>query len=79
VNEAIASNEDAQESRRTSAASQLTQHPAAEIPAKQTKTAEELAAMIRQDLSNVEGCPKRGVNVIVYCLEPARHGRISTG
>jgi hypothetical protein len=35
-------------------------------PAKQTKTAEELAAMIREDLSNVDGCPERGVSVTVY-------------
>jgi hypothetical protein len=35
-------------------------------PAKQTKTAEELAAMILEDLSKVDGCPKRGVNVTVY-------------
>ena len=35
-------------------------------PAKQTRTAEELAAMIRGDLSKVDGCPERGVNVTVY-------------
>ena len=33
---------------------------------KQTKTAEELAAMIIEDLMKVDGCPERGVNVIVY-------------
>jgi hypothetical protein len=33
---------------------------------RQPKTAEELAAMILQDLSKVDGCPKRGVNVTVY-------------
>ena len=33
---------------------------------KQTKTAEELAAMILADLHQVEGCPKEGVTVIVY-------------
>jgi hypothetical protein len=33
---------------------------------KQPKTAEELAAMILQDLSKVDGCPNRGVNVTVY-------------
>ncbi len=33
---------------------------------KQTKTAEELAAMILSDLRQVEGCPKKGVTVIVY-------------
>jgi hypothetical protein len=35
-------------------------------PAKETKSAEELAAMIREDLSKVDGCPKAGVNVTVY-------------
>jgi hypothetical protein len=39
-------------------------------PAKEKKTPEELAAMIRQDLGNVEGCPKRGVTVTVYGLNP---------
>jgi hypothetical protein len=39
-------------------------------PAKEKKTAEELAAMIRQDLSKVDGCPKRGVSVTVYGLSP---------
>ena len=39
-------------------------------PAKQKKTTDELAAMIRQDLSNIEGCPERGVNVTVYGLNP---------
>jgi hypothetical protein len=33
---------------------------------KETKTAEELAAMIHEDLSKVEGCPRRGVTVTVY-------------
>lgn len=33
---------------------------------KQTKSAEELAAMIHEDLSKVDGCPKAGVNVTVY-------------
>jgi hypothetical protein len=40
------------------------------IAVKQKKTAEELAAMIRQDLSSVDGCPKRGVTVTVYGLNP---------
>jgi hypothetical protein len=35
---------------------------------KQTKTAEELAPMIYEDLSKVDGCPKVGVNVTVYGL-----------
>jgi hypothetical protein len=33
---------------------------------RQTKTAEELRRMISEDLSKVDGCPKRGVNVTVY-------------
>jgi hypothetical protein len=33
---------------------------------RQAKTADELAAMIREDLRKVEGCPERGVNVTVY-------------
>jgi hypothetical protein len=39
-------------------------------PAKEMKTEEELAAMIHQDLSQVEGCPQRGVTVTVYGLNP---------
>src|ERR1700722_4039992 len=35
---------------------------------RQTKTAEELAARLVQDLSKVDGRPKRGVNVTVYGL-----------
>ena len=35
---------------------------------KEKKTAEELAAMIIEDLSKVDGCPKRGVNVTIYGL-----------
>ena len=33
---------------------------------KQTKTAEELEAMILEDLIKVDGCPKTGVSVTVY-------------
>jgi hypothetical protein len=33
---------------------------------KERKTAEELAAMIREDLGKVDGCPERGVTVTVY-------------
>ncbi|MBV9566553.1 MAG: hypothetical protein JO172_00300 [Hyphomicrobiales bacterium] len=33
---------------------------------KQTKTEEELAAMIHADLSQMDGCPKQGVTVTVY-------------
>jgi hypothetical protein len=40
------------------------------VPAKEKKTAEELAAMILQDLSSVDGCPTRGVTVTVYGLNP---------
>jgi hypothetical protein len=39
-------------------------------PVKEKRTAEELAVMIRQDLSSVDGCPKRGVTVTVYGLNP---------
>ena len=39
-------------------------------PVKQTKTVEELAAMIHQDLSQIEGCPQAGVKVTVYGLSP---------
>jgi hypothetical protein len=35
---------------------------------KEKKTAEELAAMIHHDLSQIEGCPQRGVKVTVYGL-----------
>jgi hypothetical protein len=41
-----------------------------ETPAKEKKTAEELAMMIRQDLSKVDGCPEHGVTVTVYGLNP---------
>ena len=40
------------------------------IPIKEKKTAEELAAMIHHDLSEIEGCPERGVSVTVYGLSP---------
>lgn len=33
---------------------------------KQIKTAEELQALILEDLRKVDGCPERGVNVTVY-------------
>ena len=36
--------------------------------AKEMKTAEELAAMIHADLSQMDGCPAHGVNVTVYGL-----------
>ena len=68
--EAIAFHEGGGEERGTSTVNQLAQHPAPAIPVKQTKTAEELAAMIHQDLSQIEGCPERGVKVTVYGLNP---------
>ena len=70
ANEAIAFHEGAREDRGTSTVNQLAQHLAPASPVKQTKTTEELAAMIHQDLNNIEGCPKRGVNVTVYGLNP---------
>jgi hypothetical protein len=33
---------------------------------KETKTGEELAAMIHADLSQMDGCPEQGVTVTVY-------------
>lgn len=33
---------------------------------RETKTAEELAAMIHEDLSRIDGCPAHGVTVTVY-------------
>ena len=41
-----------------------------ETPTKEQKTPEELAVMIREDLVKMDGCPKRGVNVTVYGLNP---------
>ena len=38
--------------------------------AKEKRAAEELAAMIHHDLIQIEGCPKRGVKVTVYGLNP---------
>jgi hypothetical protein len=43
---------------------------APQTPAKEKKTAEELAAMIHYDLSQIEGCPERGVKLTVYGLSP---------
>src|SRR5258708_28997480 len=63
-------NEAALEDRGTSTVNQFARHPAPVNPVKQTKTAEELAAMIHQDLSQIEGCPKRRVKVTVYGLNP---------
>jgi hypothetical protein len=58
----MTSEDAAQEDRRTFAFNQQ--------PVKQKKTAEELAAMIHQDLSQIEGCPQRGLAVTVYGLNP---------
>src|SRR6266480_525366 len=63
-------NEAAPEDRGTSTVNQLAQHLAPASPVKQTKTTEELAAMIHQDLSQIEGCPERGVKVTVYGINP---------
>jgi hypothetical protein len=63
-------NEAVPEDRGTSTVNQLAEHPAPANPIKQTKTVEELAAMIHQDLSQIEGCPKQGVKVTVYGLNP---------
>ena len=63
-------NDAAQEDRGKSTVNQLAQHPTPANPVKQTKTIEELAAMIHQDLSQIEGCPQRGVTVSVYGLNP---------
>ena len=35
-------------------------------PAKEFKTAEELEAMILEDLRAIDGCPEQGVKVTVY-------------
>ena len=63
-------NDAPREDRGTSTVNQLAQHLAPASPVKQTKTTEELAAMIHQDLSQIEGCPERGVKVTVYGLNP---------
>lgn len=39
-------------------------------PIKERKATEELAAIILDDLSKMEGCPRRGVKVIVYGSNP---------
>ena len=39
-------------------------------PAKERKAADELAAMILDDLSKIQGCPKRGVKIAVYGSNP---------
>ena len=66
----MTSQDAAQQDRGASAVNQLARHPAPAIPVKQKKTTEELAAMIHQDLSQIEGCPQRGIKVTVYGLSP---------
>jgi len=60
----------APEDHGTSIVNQVAEHPVPANPVKQTKTDEELAAMIHQDLSQIEGCPQAGVKVTVYGLSP---------
>src|ERR1700683_4677788 len=48
----------------------IARHTEPTIPTKQKKTPEELAAMIHHDLSQIEGCPQRGLKVTVYGLNP---------
>ena len=60
----------APEDHGTSIVNQVAEHPVLANPVKQTKTVEELAAMIHQDLSQIEGCPEAGVKVTVYGLNP---------
>ena len=60
----------APENSGTSVVNQVTENQIRKNPVKQTKTVEELAAMIHQDLSQIEGCPEAGVKVTVYGLNP---------
>ena len=62
--------EAAPEDHGPSIVNQVAEHPVRGNPVKQTKTVEELAAMIHQDLSQIEGCPQAGVKVTVYGLNP---------
>jgi hypothetical protein len=70
ANEATFDYDGARENRGKPAINQSMEHAAPAIPVKQKKTAEELAAMIHHDLSQIEGCAKRGVKVTVYGLNP---------
>jgi len=56
--------------RATSIVNQAAEHPVPANPIKPAKTVEELAAMIYQDLSQIDGCPEVGVKVTVYGLNP---------
>ena len=60
----------APENHGASIVNQVAEQPVRANPVKQTKTVEELAAMIHQDLSQIEGCPQAGVKVTVYGLSP---------
>ena len=60
----------APEDHGTSIVNQVAEPPVRANPVKQTKTVEELAAMIHQDLSQIAGCPEAGVKVTVYGLNP---------
>ena len=60
----------APEDHGPSIVNQLAEHPLRANPVKQTKTVEELEAMIHQDLSQIEGCPEAGIKVTVYGLNP---------
>src|SRR5258707_15279917 len=63
-------NEAVPEDCGTSTVNQLAEHPVPANPDKQTKTVEELAAMLHKDLSQMEGCGKQGGNVTVYGSSP---------
>src|SRR5260370_36930630 len=76
ANEAF--DEEEREDRGTSAISLFPRHPASAIPVKQKKTAEELEAMIHQDLSQLEGWPERAVKVTVYGFNPW-HSMLTSG
>jgi hypothetical protein len=54
----------------TSTVNQMADDSVRAIFVKQTKTVEELAAIIHQDLSKVEGCPETGAKVTVYGSNP---------
>ncbi len=54
----------------TPAVKQMADDRVRAIFVKQTKTVEELEAIIHQDLSKIEGCPETGVKVTVYGSNP---------
>jgi hypothetical protein len=57
-----------QPSRRPTESDTAFFHPI--TPARERKTADELAAMIISDLGQVKGCPRRGLKVSVYGSNP---------